>query len=331
MVATTTVEIVLPRSFAESHGESIASVAPGRLRLVPVEGAAATLPDLSSDEVLLHGFWYGLPIVEEVLARMPRLRWLHSTGAGVDDLVAAGLSNRDVLVTNVAGAYAPAMAEYAVAAMVFLARDVIGLLDAQRKRHWLERVAPTGTTLHGKQVGIIGYGSIGRHLARACSALGMRVWATRRTPLFTSSEPLERWLPPSQLPELLTASDFVVVAASLNSTTLNLLGEAEFRAMKPGAFLVNVARGGLVDQDALLAALREGRLGGAVLDVTTPEPLPEDSPLWRQPNVLITPHLSGDTQEGWNRGIELFCANLGRYLNGSFATMANVVDFDVRR
>ena len=257
---------------------------------------------------------------------MPRLRWIHSTGSGMDDFVSPALAERDVLLTNVAGAYAPAMAEFVLGAMVMLARDLPGLLDAQRERRWIERTAPRGSNLRGSQLGIVGYGAIGRHLAMICKSVGMRVWAIRRTPLFTSAEPLDRLLPPEELPTLLAASDFIVIAASHNSTTRGLLGKVEVEAMKTGAFLVNVARGGLIDQAALAAALRSGKVGGAVLDVASPEPLPPESELWDAPNLWLTPHISGDTQQGWQQGIDFFCANLRHYVAGHPERMGNLVD-----
>src|SRR5262249_29776449 len=132
--------------------------------------------------------------------------------------------------------------------------------------------------------------------------------------------------PAERLHDLLAASDYVVLTASLNSTSRHLLGPAEFRALKPGAGLVNVARGGLVDQTALVEALADGRLRGAVLDCVDPEPLPPESPLWSLPNVIVTSHISGGTPEGWTRSIELFCLNLPLYLDGRPQLMANIVD-----
>jgi phosphoglycerate dehydrogenase-like enzyme len=316
------ITVALPARLEALAGDRIRASSPRQIKLATV---GSSVPDLAGCEVLLHGFWWNDPPLEEIVAAMPDLRWLHSTGAGLDDVVAADIGGRDLLITNAAGAYAPAMAEYALAAMVFLARGFGRWVDAQRSATWLERTDATGSTLHGKQVGIVGYGSVGRHLAAACKALGMTVWATRRTPGFVSAEPLDRLLPSESLPEMLAVSDFVVVAASLNATTRGILDAETLAAVKPGAFLVNVARGGLMDQNALADALRSGRLGGAVLDVTDPEPLPADDALWRLPSVIITPHVSGDTEDGWNRSIELFCANLGLFAAGSPGSMGNRV------
>ena len=144
--------------------------------------------------------------------------------------------------------------------------------------------------------------------------------------MLTTNEPLDRLLPPERMHEMLAGSDYVVVTASLNSTSRHLLGEAEFRALKPGAGLVNVARGGLVDQEALLAALADGRVGGAVLDVVVPQPLPPEHPLWAHPRVIVTSHISGGSPEGWARSMDLFRWNLPLYLDGQADRLGNVVD-----
>jgi D-2-hydroxyacid dehydrogenase (NADP+) len=314
--------VALPERLAQAFGNEIRESTPRAVELVPV---GSSIPDVARCQVLLHGFWWGDPPLERIVAAMPELRWLHSTGAGVDDLIAAGIGDRDILVTNAAGAYAPAMAEYVLASMVLAARGFGRWLDAQRERSWLERTDSTGSALYGKLAGIVGYGSVGRHLAWPCKALGMTVWATRRTPGFVSAEPLDRLLPSDSLHEMLAVSDFVIVAASLNASTRTLFDATALSAVKRGAILVNVARGGLVDHVALEEALRTGHLAGAVLDVTDPEPLPPDSALWGLPNVIVTPHVSGDTEEGWRRGMELFCANLGRFAAGSPSSMGNVV------
>ena len=228
-------------------------------------------------------------------------------------------------MTNSSGVYAPAMAEYAIAGMVAIARDLRRLIAQQEQRRW-NHEAISGTELYGKRVGIVGYGATGRYLATICKALGMEVWATKRRPMLKAGEPLDRLLAPEGLHELLGASDYVVLTASLNSTTRHLIGEAEFQALKPGAGLVNVARGGLVDQAALLYALDDGRLGGAVLDVVEGQPLPPESPLWAHPSVIVTPHISGGSPEGWARSMDLFRWNLPLYLDGQVERLGNVVD-----
>jgi phosphoglycerate dehydrogenase-like enzyme len=315
--------VALPRAFADQFGAELEAAAAGRIELLPLraeEGEAG----LDQVEIAVYAPYEGPLPFKELAARMPSLRWIHSTGAGIESFASRELDERGVIVTNSAGVYAPAMAEYAIAGMVAIARDLRRLIAQQQERRW-NHESVSGTELYGKRVGIIGYGLTGRYLAGVCKALGMEVWATKRTPMLTEGEPVDRLLPPDGLHELLGASDYVVVSASLNSTTRHLLGDAEFRALKPGAGIVNVARGGLIDQDALLAALDDGRVGGAVLDVVVPQPLPPESPLWTHPRVIVTSHISGGSPEGWARSMDLFRWNLPLYLDGDLGRLGNLV------
>ena len=335
------VALALPVEIADHYGDQIEQVSSQQLRLLPVQSVTPITQDLSMAEIALHAFWFGSLGFADVLPALSHVKWIHSTGAGIDDLAPLGLEDRDLWITNAAGIFAPGMAEYTVWAMVMMARRPSRLLRAQQQNAWASEesadqswqamLTSSGSEIHGKQVGIIGYGSIGRHVATACQGLGMTVWAVRRTPIPASSEPIDRLMPPADVGVLLAKSDFVVLAASLNSTSRGLMGDKELRGMKKGAFLINLARGELVDQSALHAALRDGHLGGAILDVASPEPLPSSDPLWTAPNVWITPHISGDTPEAWKRGIDLFCANLRLYLDGHPERMANLVQIEAHR
>jgi phosphoglycerate dehydrogenase-like enzyme len=300
--------------------------------LVAVESDAPLPPVATNAEVFVHGYLEGpLASAEGILATFPGVRWIHSLSAGIDALDVAGIGDREVIVTNSAGVYAPGMAEYVLAGMVWTSRGLGRWADPAATRGdgplaGLGSYAPAGHELRGRRVGIIGYGAVGRQLAVLCRAVGMEVWATRRTPMVVETEPIDRALDGTQLPELLAACDVLVLCASLNTTTRHLLDRDAFGLVRRGAVLINVARGGLVDQDALLEALGDGRVGGAFLDVTTPEPLPPDHPLRSAPNVYITPHLSGDTEESWGRMIDAFLANLRRYRDGRTSFLANLVD-----
>jgi len=316
--------VVLPRFLLDGHGSEIDAAAAGRANVIADDdpGLADGTPEAL--EAIVTG------IEEAVFERLiaaPAVRWVHSISAGVEHLPLARMAERGILLTNSAGAYASAMVEYAVAGMIMLARNLPSWLEGQRERRWLEGDSFGASLLRDKRLGIVGYGAVGRELASAARALGMEVWATKRSPLFLSSEPLDRLLSPDALHELLASSDFVVLCASLNSSSRHLIGEAELGAMKPAAVLVNVARGGLVDEDALVRALREGTLGAAMLDVTTEEPLPPASDLWTAPNLLITPHISGNAPESWRWEVEFFCSNLRLYLDGSPDRMGNLVDY----
>jgi phosphoglycerate dehydrogenase-like enzyme len=324
MTAQPLASVVLPRFILEEQRAQLDAVADGRAALIAGDDLVLLEVSPTTVEVIVTG------IDDAVFDRLiagPAVRWVHSISAGVEHLPLARMAERGILLTNAAGAYAPAMAEYALAAMIMLARSLPSWLGGQRERRWLDGDSFGGTLLRGKRLGIVGYGAVGRELAVGAKALGMEVWATKRTPLFRSAEPLDRLLPSTGLAELLSASDVMVLCASLNRSTRQLIGEAELEAMKPTAVIVNVARGGLVDEGALVRALQEGRLRGAMLDVTREEPLPADSPLWTAPNLLITPHISGNTPESWQWGVEFFCGNLGLFLDGSPERMGNLVDY----
>ena len=318
------ITVAIAQELAEKHGDEIEAAGGGRVRLLPLHGGEDEAR-LREAEIAVYGLTEGPLSFRELIDLMPSLRWIHSTGAGIESFASPELQARGVLVTNSSGVYAPAMAEYALAGMVSIARDLPRLIEQQKQRRW-NHEAVSGTELYGKRVGIVGYGATGRYLARVCKALGMEVWATKRKPMVTAGEPLDRLLGADGLHRLLGASDYVVLTASLNSTTRHLLGDTEFRAMKAGVGLVNVGRGGLVDQEALLTALADGRVRGAVLDVVEPEPLPPESPLWAHPRVLVTSHISGGSPEGWARSMDLFRRNLPLYLDGDVGSLGNLVD-----
>jgi phosphoglycerate dehydrogenase-like enzyme len=314
----------MPHFLLDSHRRELEAAAGARAEFIAGDDPALLDGLPSTLEVVVTGIEE--PIFERLISG-PHVRWVHSISAGVEHLPLGRMAERGILLTNSAGAYAPAMAEYALAAMIMLARSLPSWLEGQRERRWLESDSFETAVLRGKRLGIIGYGAVGRQLATAAKALGMEVWATKRSPLFLSGEPLDRLLPSTDLRELLSMSDFVVLCASLNRTSRHLIGRVELDAMKPTAVLVNVARGGLVDEEALVGALREGRLRGAMLDVTREEPLPPEDPLWTAPNLFITPHVSGNSPESWRWQVEFFCGNLRLYLEGSPERMGNLVDY----
>jgi phosphoglycerate dehydrogenase-like enzyme len=320
--------ILLPRSLLDGHRSELEAAANARAELLPDDhpGLADSIPaDLQIVVTGIEG-----TLLDRAISS-PGVRWVHSVSAGVEHLPLSRMAERGIVLTNSAGAYATAMAEYAIAGMIMLARNLPSWLEGQRERRWLDGDAFDATVLRDKRLGIVGYGAVGRELATVAQALGMEVWATKRSPLFPSNEPLDRLLAATELPELLAGCDVIVLCASLNTSTLHLIGAAELATMKPTAVLLNVARGGLVDEDALVDALRDGRLRGAMLDVTTEEPLSSDSPLWTTPNLLVTPHISGNTPESWGWQVGFFCRNLRLYLDGSPELLGNLVDYPAVR
>jgi glyoxylate/hydroxypyruvate reductase len=252
--------------------------------------------------------------------RAPRVRWIQASSSGVGAWVRRlGLVDAPVLVTNAAGIHAVPLAEFAVFGMLYFARRMPAVIADQRTHHWARFHVEL---VRGKTLAIVGLGAVGSEVARLGRQLGLRVLGLRRST--AESVLVDRLFRPAELVSMLAESDYVVLCVPSTAETTALLGEAEFAAMRPGAVLSNIARGQVVDEGALIAALRSGHLGGAALDVFAREPLPPDSPLWDMPNVLITPH-SMSTALGENTLLtELFADNLRRYLAGE--PLRNAVD-----
>lgn len=265
----------------------------------------------------------GWRIPDDVLARATRLRWVHSSGAGVERLLVPPILNGDILLTDSSGVHR-GMVEHVYGVMLAFARRLHVAVRLQLQHRW-DHTAVAGEELRGKTLGILGLGAIGRDLACAAPAFEMRVIGTKRQPAPVRG--VERVLPPERLHGVLRESDYVVVALPLTVSTRGLMGEAEFAAMKPSAVFINIGRGAIVDEAALLAALRDGRIAGAALDVFVSEPLPPDSPFYDVPNVIVTPHVAGSTPLYFDRVTTLLEENLRRFLDGR--PLHNVVDKEI--
>ena len=238
-----------------------------------------------------------------------RIRWVHATSAGVDALMFPALRDSDVLLTNARGGFDLGIAEYVLGAVLMHAKDSLGNLALQRQQRWQHRE----TALVARQRAlVIGAGSIGSEVARLLSALDIEVIGIARTA--RSAEHFSRVLASEQLDGALPEADIVVITAPLTDATRGLINRDRLARMRSNALLVNVGRGAIVVTDDLVAALQAGQLGGAVLDVVDPEPLPEGHPLWDLPNVMLSAHMAGDFI-GWRRALgEQFMANLQRWL-----------------
>lgn len=260
----------------------------------------------------------------------PALRWVQGHFAGVDHFLDHPLLER-VTLTTASGVHAPNMAEYILMMMLAVAHHLPRMIEYQKKVAWpKERWALFAPReLRGGTVGIVGYGSVGREVARVAKVFGMRVLAMKRDVQRAADEGwglsgvgdpavenVEHLYPPEALRSMLSESDFVVLTLPLSPATRGLIGAEALKAMKREAILINVARGGVVDEAALIEALRAGAIGGAALDVFVEEPLPAASPLWTLPNVILSPHISGFTPEYDNRAMALFAENLRRYVAG---------------
>jgi phosphoglycerate dehydrogenase-like enzyme len=256
-----------------------------------------------------------------------RLRWMHSAAAGVEDCLFPELVASDVILTNSSGLHAVCIPEHVLGQMLVLGRNFHQAQRLQQRREWNRYavISHAGGVreLHGAALAILGAGPIGANLARLAAGLGMRVRVLRRDPQRAVPGAEAVW-GPERLHELLGWADFVVVALPLTAATRGLIGEAELGAMRSEAFLINIARGEVVDEAALARCLRAGGLAGAALDVFSAEPLPAAHPFWSLPNLVITPHISGYMPAYFDRMLAIFEDNLERYLAGR--PLRNVVD-----
>jgi phosphoglycerate dehydrogenase-like enzyme len=296
-----------PRAEDESEDEA-------RERLAPI---------LRETEVLLSN-----PIVpDDIVERAPALTWLQLTSAGVDRLLNSPVVQSRVTVTTASGIHAVPISEYVIGAMLAFAKGLPRAFRAQQERVWRPFWPDE---LEAKTVGVLGVGAIGARVVELSKALAMRVLAMRRsvdrrmTGEGARNPAVDEMLPPSGLNYLLGESDYVVVALPLTPESRGLIGEEELRAMKPNAVIVNIGRGAIIDEQALVRALKEGWIAGAALDVFQQEPLSGESELWGLDNVIVTPHVSGGTPRYMERAMALFCDNLRRYLADE--PLRNVVD-----
>lgn len=319
-------EILITLPFSDELMKKITDVSP---RIV-VENIVARKGDDINDEV-----WKKVEVLYTNRAlptpeQAPRLRWIQFHWAGLDHALEEPILRReDMNITSMSGASASQLAEHALLMMLALGHHIPELFAQQRKAEW-----PSGRwelftphELRGSTVGIVGYGSIGRQIARLLQTFGAKVLATKRDirhPEDTGytveglgdppGDLVNRLYPPQALGSMLKECDYVVVTLPRTKETRGLIGGKELAALKPGAYLVDISRGEIVDQNALIPLLRERKIAGAALDVFPVEPLPADSPLWKLSNVIITPHIAGFSAEYDERAAELFAQNLHRYL-----------------
>jgi len=321
------IEILITLPFTDELMKKITDVSP---RIVLEKIVARKVEDVS-DEV-----WKRVEVLytNRVLPKpeqAPHLRWIQFHWAGLDHALDEPILHRDGMsITSVSGASAPQMAEHAVMMMLALGHHLPDVFAHQKRAEW-----PSGRwelfnpfELRGSTVGIIGYGSIGRQIARMVQTFGATVLATKRDirhpedtgyTLDGLGDPggdlVNRLYPPQALCSLLRECDYVIITLPRTNATRGYLGAKELAAFKPGAFLIDISRGDIVDHNALIPLLREHKIAGAALDVFPAEPLPADNPLWKLPNVILTPHIAGFSPHYDERAAELFVQNLHRYID----------------
>jgi phosphoglycerate dehydrogenase-like enzyme len=283
-----------------------------------------TLPQELPDATIFVGY----SLRAEQLLHARELQWIHSTAAGVAQLMYPQLRQSGITVTNASGIFSVPMAEHTMGLILAMARNFPDSVRYQDQSKWSVQVLwdrpQRLTEINGRVLLIVGYGSIGRELARRAKAFDMSVWGVTRSGEGDRTY-AEKIFPAWQLNEALPPADYVVMAAPETSETKHLIGAEQIARMKRGARLINVARGSLLDESALTKALQSGALGGAALDVTLAEPLPPESPLWKAPNLFITPHTSAISERLWLRETELFLKLLDEWFSGK--ELSNRVDF----
>jgi len=300
----------------------------------PADHAAAnpqTADELTAWESLLESadvlFDFGPRPLQSQLTDLPKLQWIQATSAGVGQFAARlGLGGSNIVVTTASGVHARPLAEFTLMAMLMFGKGAFRMLADQKAHRW-ERYA--GEDLAGKMVGIVGVGRIGREVARVVRGLDARVVGTVRMVGERTAEDLhlDRLLPTADLDQILSELDFLVLTCPHTPETEGLINAERLAALKAGAVLINLARGAVVDEPALIAALRTGKLAGAALDVVAKEPLAPDSPLWDMPNVLISPHSASTALSENGKITDLFCDNLRRFLDGR--PLRNVLNYEL--
>lgn len=314
---TSSPSIMILNSISDRQKAFFTAVAPD-VRIVTCD--IKTAPEKISDIEILAA--WGFQDVQPFFHRAKNLRWIHALTAGVERLLFPEVQSSSTLLSNSRGIHGIPMAEHVLGLMLTFSRR-LDVFQRQQVQHlWRRPPSEELQEINGKTLAIVGLGAIGHELARKGKAMDMRVIASRRE---IKQEPfVDRLYRPEQLPEMLAEADYIVVTVPLTEDTSGMFGHEQFAAMKPSAFFVNVSRGAVVQETALLEALQSRRIAGAGIDVVADEPLPPTSPLWDAPNLLITPHLAAISPLYLDRALQLFADNLALYIKDQ--PLRNLVD-----
>lgn len=325
MATMAAIPVIITVDLPDRLLDRLRSVSPDlKIKLYPT-GEASEIPEEPLAEMEILYTRRALPEPEQV----PNLRWIQFHWSGIDPFVEHGLLRSEVMVTTLSGAAVPQMAEFALTMMMAAGHHVPEMIEHRKSKNWAEdrftRFRPL--ELRGNTVGIVGYGSIGREIARLCVAFGARVLVAKRDLKLLEQRGYQleglgdpqaelptRIYPPQALASMASECDFLVITVPLTPETRGLVGEQVLKRMKPTAYLVDVSRGGVLDHGALVEALGSGWIAGAALDVYPVEPLPQGSPLWELPNLILSPHVAGTSGLYLDRATELFAENLRRYV-----------------
>ena len=297
------------------------SPSPENLSIIISNDVNELRANASKADAILYAY-LDAALLANVLPLASRLRWIHCLWTGVEGILVPELLAHPAPLTNGRGAFKGPLADWVIAVMLFFAFDLRRVIRQQEQVVWEPFI---GDALKGRTLGIVGYGAIGSAAASRARTFGMNIAALRRRQeLFEGDTTVDRSYSPPQLKELMAASDYLLVTTPLTAATRGMIGEAEIAAMKSTSVIINVGRGPVIDEAALVRALESGRIRGAALDVFNTEPLPSDHPFWRLQNVLLSPHTADRVQGFLEPAFECFFENLGRFINGR--PLLNVVD-----
>lgn len=314
------IKLILPVRIApdiEPHLQNI----PLNISVVHLDTDGTPDGDIADADAMIR-WWTPKDILRRVLKEAPALRWIHTPSAGIDGIVIPELLERPITLTNAAGAHAIPIAEFVLMYMLSHVKRTQEMFVLTPENAWEQGRHLHLSELHGKTLLILGLGGIGQEIARRASPFGMRVIGIRRRP--QPMDGVEQVVGEDAWRELLPEADYVVIATPLTEATRGMVDAAAFARMKPEAYLINIARGEIIDTQALLDALHQGRIAGAALDALPEEPLPPTHPLWQAPNVWITPHISWSSPHMRQRVLAIFLENLRRF--GADEPLINVVD-----
>jgi phosphoglycerate dehydrogenase-like enzyme len=283
-----------------------------------LEAFAGTAPHAT----VIHSWSIAGKLLEDVFAITPRVRWVHSRAAGLDGVLFPALERSDVTLTNGRGVFSEPLGEFVIGAAFYFAKNIRRMVRSREAGIWDPfDIQP----MEGQTIAIVGYGDIGRAIARRAKAFGMKVLALRKRPEQSAGDPLvDEIFPRARILEMLAQADYIAAAAPLTSETKGMIGEEELGVLKPTAVVMNVGRGPVINEAALVRALAEKRIGGAALDVFDREPLPDGHPFYTLENVLLSPHCADHTPDWLERAMHFFLANFARFERGE--DLDNIVE-----
>ncbi|TYP51327.1 D-2-hydroxyacid dehydrogenase [Thermosediminibacter litoriperuensis] len=312
-------KILFGAKVSEKHLKKTREVAPD-WNVVISENPEDKIKEIIDADIYVD---WGFNFERRLVEAAGRLKWIQSLSAGVDRLPFDLVKEKGIIVTTTSGIHKVPISELVFGYMLMFARGLNRFYDQQKKKIWDKKV--NTTELFEKTLGVVGAGNIGNEIARLGKAFGMKVIGLSRSGRTEGN--YDEMYDGSSLKELLSKSDFVVCSVPLTAETRHLFREEHFKAMKPTAYFINIARGAVIEEKALIKALKEGWIAGAALDVFEEEPLPPESPLWEMPNVIITPHIAGGSDRYMERAMKVVNENLERYLKGE--RLINIVDPDM--